>query len=183
MPTLEMKRTARLSGDGRSRYVLTREWGDGPRVTWMMLNPSKADAETDDPTVIRTIGFSKAWGFGSLAVVNLFPLRATDPKVILPRIGRTSPESNLDIGWNRTAVIEEARGRVVVAAWGARVGSLYYAKELASRAQEVATAMICLGLTADGNPKHPLYVAGATAPVIFPTGEPWARTPLDGGRQ
>src|SRR5271165_6802401 len=44
-----------------------------------MLNPSKADEATDDPTIRRCIGFARSWGFGSLAVGNLFAYRATYP--------------------------------------------------------------------------------------------------------
>lgn len=44
-------RTAVLSPCGRYRYRLDDPVDGGPRgrVVWVMLNPSKADAETDDP--------------------------------------------------------------------------------------------------------------------------------------
>jgi hypothetical protein len=54
--------TAVISDCGRYRYSLTRSWADGDnRVVFVMLNPSTADAEVDDPTIRRCIGFAKAW--------------------------------------------------------------------------------------------------------------------------
>ena len=44
-----------------------------------MLNPSKADASIDDPTLRRCIGFAKSWAFGSLIVINLFVYRSSKP--------------------------------------------------------------------------------------------------------
>ena len=74
---------AYLSDDGRYRYSLTRHvaplTGDGV-CTFVMLNPSTADATHDDPTIRRCIGFARAWGFEWLKVVNLFAYRATDPR-------------------------------------------------------------------------------------------------------
>src|ERR1035438_9318557 len=49
-------------------------------VCWIMLNPSTADAVTDDPTVRKVIGFSQCWGFSKAVVVNLIPTIATDPR-------------------------------------------------------------------------------------------------------
>ncbi|MCY7334496.1 MAG: DUF1643 domain-containing protein [Pseudanabaena sp. CAN_BIN31] len=62
------------------RYSLWREWNiDAPKLVFIMLNPSKADAYIDDPTLRRCIGFAKSWGFGSLLVINLFAYRSTKP--------------------------------------------------------------------------------------------------------
>ena len=40
---------ARLSDCGTYRYTLGRRWDDGPTATFVMLNPSTADASQDDP--------------------------------------------------------------------------------------------------------------------------------------
>ncbi len=50
-PGADVSRSAQISRCGRYRYTLDRTWGDpyGPAVYWVMLNPSTADAEVDDP--------------------------------------------------------------------------------------------------------------------------------------
>jgi hypothetical protein len=43
--------SAVLSVDGLYRYRLSRAWGRGPSLAFIMLNPSTADAGIDDPTI------------------------------------------------------------------------------------------------------------------------------------
>ena len=72
--------TAEFSPCGRFRYTLTRTWDTTlPSVAFIMLNPSVANAEDDDPTIRRCIGFAKSWGKGKLLILNLYAYRATIP--------------------------------------------------------------------------------------------------------
>lgn len=147
--------SASISDCGTYRYGLKRVWDDAkPVVAWIMLNPSTADAEQDDPTIRRCVGFSKAWGYGGLAVVNLFALRATNPKYLWLVDDPVGPENDVFIS-------EITQGRRVVAAWGA-------AARATSRAERVMMLLAhrkieCLGTTAMGHPRHPLYVQGSTS--------------------
>ncbi len=51
--------SAVISPDGFYRYSLTRVWDNlRPLVVFNLLNPSTADAERNDPTVRKTIGFA-----------------------------------------------------------------------------------------------------------------------------
>jgi hypothetical protein len=55
-----MIRTAVISEDGVYRYVLYREWDvQLPTILFIMLNPSTADGDSDDPTIRRVINFAK----------------------------------------------------------------------------------------------------------------------------
>ena len=60
-PALE--NNAVFSACGRYRYVLTRQVSAGTRpATFILLNPSTADATKDDPTIRRCVGFARRWG-------------------------------------------------------------------------------------------------------------------------
>lgn len=154
-----MLREAELSADHKYRYRLSRVWLDGPRVTFIMLNPSTADDQIDDPTIRRCINFAKNWGYGGLNVVNLYALRATDPFELWKAEDPIGPE-------NERYLAEAARsGELLVAAWGA------HAKK--ERAREVAMLpgfekLTCLRVTKDGAPSHPLYLRRSLTPI------PWS---------
>jgi hypothetical protein len=144
--------SAVISPCGKYRYLLERKWSIGlPCVTWIMLNPSTADAEKDDPTIRRCIGFSKAWGYGSLYVVNLFAWRATDPSELKRVLRPVGPENDHYIG--RAA----ANCKEIVAAWGAH-GSFQDRDKVVLNLLK-GFGITALSLTTKGSPGHPLYLA------------------------
>ena len=159
--------------DGQYRYSLTRQWSSGPRVCWIMLNPSTADADQDDPTIRRCIGFSRTWGFGELVIVNLFALRATNPRELKRHVDPVGAGNEREIGMaSRTSAL-------TVAAWGVHGAFL----QGGARARARLGSRIChLGLTRDGHPRHPLYLRGDTRPVRWESGTQtmYARLPCDG---
>lgn len=82
-----------ISPDGVYRYRLDRELPTqletrSRTVCFVMLNPSTADADQDDPTIRRCLGFAETWGYDKLVVVNLFgypqrrPVRRTDRSAV-----------------------------------------------------------------------------------------------------
>jgi hypothetical protein len=154
--------TALLSTCGTYRYELTRGPLNRPAV-FVMLNPSTADASIDDPTIRRCRGFARAWGCGGLVVVNAFALRATNPAAL-----RTHPDP---VGPYNDAVLATlgiARPRTRHRGLGsardpARPGQ---ARPCAA-ARCGRTQPMCLGVTKDGHPRHPLYVRGATTPCLY----------------
>lgn len=150
--------TAVLSHDGVYRYELRRTWGneDGPLVCWVMLNPSTADADNDDPTIRRCISFSNRWGFDRLVVVNLFALRATDPKELKLA---SEPVGSANDATILAAALESEQ---VIAAWGAHGTHLNRAAKVTQLLTGTADplALWCLGITNKGAPRHPLYVPG-----------------------
>lgn len=150
---------AYVSADGVYRYWLTRVWNDAlPLLPWVMLNPSTADHMNDDPTIKRVCGFSHREGFGGALVMNLFALRATDPAVMLDSADPIGPEN---AEW-----LTEMVGRQVAApapimcGWGANAGVAGFS--WAAGARSLGAQLVCLGRTAEGHPKHPLYLSGDT---------------------
>ena len=150
---------------GRFRYSLSR-WWEAPdatnrQLTWIMLNPSTADAALDDPTIRRVVGFTRAYGYPRAEVVNLFAYRTASPAHLWGRVCDIRGAENRS--YLRAAVL---RGSRVVVAWGAaRDPRLDQAVEdlrsiFASAPQRCRP--VCLGMNQDGSPKHPLYLRGET---------------------
>ena len=90
-------RTADVSACGDYRWSLGRRWAEGPCLAWLMLNPSRADAEGDDPTLMRVTAFSRRWGYGSLRVVNLYPFRSPHPRAVPRPYGRRRSMPGFDL--------------------------------------------------------------------------------------
>ena len=156
-------KTARLSDCGAYRYVLSRTWDAAlGRCLFVMLNPSTADALSDDATIRRCVNFSRAWGYGALRVVNLFALRSTDPKHLYKHPDPVGPDNA------RTISAEAADASLVVIAWD---NHGVYKGRGATVYQELfrsGCAVHCLGLTGLGEPKHPLRLAATTRPILYP---------------
>lgn len=156
--------TARITPDGKYRYFLTRYWGQillpEQRVTFVMLNPSTADATTDDNTIRRCIGYAKRWGFDGMAAVNLFAYRSPNPADLLHVDDPVGPENAEQIKfWCRKAGL-------VVAAWGASYpkGASYYVSQQGQMLRRKFRAKV-LGTTSKGDPRHPLYLPNDREPV------------------
>ena len=111
-----LRRSAAISSCGTYRWWLRRRFtrgGSEKAVCFLMLNPSTADAERDDPTIRRCMGFARAWGYSVLEVRNLFAWRATHPRELLTATDPTGgPRGDREL----RAV---AKADLVVAAWGA----------------------------------------------------------------
>lgn len=154
--------TAVLSSDQARRYLLTRRWDDGPLMAWLMLNPSTADARTDDATIARCARRARNLGaFGGIAVVNLFSLRATDPRELRDCPDPVGPANDsFVIRTCRTAVL-------VVVAWGAHGAYLRRGAEVTELLTRAAIEPFCLGVTTGGQPRHPGRMAYAAALVPF----------------
>jgi hypothetical protein len=169
---------ARFSMDRRMRYRLARSLTDAPivvrdsmvectrGVTFLMLNPSTADAFQLDPTVRRCFGFAREWGADVLQVVNIFALRATDPRDLYEPDADIG-DDHLNDGEILAACIGDGVVRVV-GAWGAHGALRDRGRRVLRRLARFSVQLEHLGLTKDGHPKHPLYLKATTRPEIWP---------------
>lgn len=121
-----------------------------------MLNPSTADATSDDPTIRRCTGFARARGFGGLRVLNLFALRCTDPAEMKGAPDPVGPQN--DVFLRNAFARSVSEGSPVIAAWGVHGIHLLRDDAVRALAAECGVKLMCLGATKDGHPRHPLYV-------------------------
>lgn len=155
-------RAAVLSDDGLYRYVLHRWWGSGEnRLTFVMLNPSTADARVDDPTIRRCIGFARTLGYDGIRVANLYAFRATKPADLWRAEEPTGGDRNDDL---LRELLRQGRRQPVIAAWGANARPERVAEFMSWHGSEHVQA---LGLTKAGAPRHPLYLRADAVPVPY----------------
>jgi hypothetical protein len=125
-------------------------------MVWVMLNPSTADADVDDPTIRRCINFAKREGCGSIEVINLYALRTTKPEHLLDHPDPVGPGNRA--WWD--VVLGRQGLHSVVAAWGAGASELRLPPSTNHGCYHPGWQ--CLGHTKAGFPRHPLYVKAAT---------------------
>ena len=150
-----MRREAVISRCGLFRYELRRIWNEQlPMLVVCMLNPSTADAERDDQTILTLIHFARLWGFGGLLIVNLCAFRSSHPTDLLTAADRFGPnnENHLRLAMSYAA---ERGGRLLVG-WGNDGERFANVRWFMERAQQRGIELVCLGTTDSGAPKHPM---------------------------
>jgi hypothetical protein len=162
-----IKGTAKFGGQNQEyRYSLTRTWEESkPNALFVLMNPSEATPDIDDPTVAKCCRFAQAWGYGGIVVANTFAYRCTDQKRLLEVPDPIGPD-------NDQHIVEMAKkAAVVVFAYGKPKH-----KQLRSRGADLARLLIAkanvqphfLRLLKDGStPEHPLYLPETLKPVLW----------------
>ena len=155
-----MQKGAQFSPDRIYRYALWRTWDEDKGLLLVIgLNPSTADENVDDPTIRRCVDFAHRWGFGGLYMLNLFAFRATDPKELLDTPDPVGPENDEFLRmYSRSA-------GDVMAAWGTH--GVWFTR--GARVCELLgkESLFVLGLTQNGQPRHPLYMPRVTRPQLW----------------
>lgn len=152
----------------RYRYTLEHDATDmfsisAGYVAWIGLNPSIADERRLDRTLTKILGFTRQLGLQRFVMLNLFALVSTDPKAMRKH---SDPVGAL----NDDHILRTCRdASEVVCCWGNDGLHL-------GRADKVLELLApfdlkCLGITAENQPRHPLYLFGETRIQAY-TGNP-----------
>lgn len=145
---------------GTYRYGLERLWREtpGPVLLWVMLNPAKADERRNDPTIERCQRRAQAMGFGGMRIANIFAFRAPTPAELRRAETPVGPENDaLLLRWH-------AEAGMTLAGWGMHGAHMGRGPQIAA---QLIGAVHVLGLTRDGHPRHPLYVAYSQQPRLW----------------
>ncbi|MDJ0506412.1 MAG: DUF1643 domain-containing protein [Nostocales cyanobacterium LE14-WE12] len=166
---IDMEKDVKFDDDIRRkyRYLLWCRWDETlPQVTFIMLNPSKADENEGDYTLTRCINFTQSWKkYGSLELVNLFAYRATYPTELGEVDDPVGPDNDHYIK------LATQRADLIVLAWGVGANKHTIIK---NRDKEVLSLIsgqqpiYCLQLTNEGHPRHPRGLRKNLKPIIFP---------------
>lgn len=149
------------------RYTLERYWAPVPTryCMFLMLNPSTADDENDDPTITRCINFAQAWGYDGLYVGNLYAYRATLPGHMWHewRQGKDIIGPSNDTWLRKLA----RRSETIIAAWGSQAEEerVWYVRVLLNLTRP--TPLHYLQLCNNGMPSHPLYLKKDLTPKLW----------------
>jgi hypothetical protein len=156
--------------DYRYRYRLERILPtEGRTAAVLMVNPSKAGADLNDPTVGKLLGFAERLSISRIIVGNEFALCSTDIKGLRTAKDPIGPDNDKHL----EQIMRDADVHIV--AWGARAKLPEVLRkrwiEVVRIADRVGCKLHCIGTNADGHPKHPL-MTGYDVPMTEWT-VPW----------
>ncbi len=161
-PSAPVVSAAIFSPDFVYRYALSRYWGgEGETekiVNFVMLNPSKAAHNLDDPTVRGCRRRAQKWGYNGIVVTNLFGLRSTDPAGLRTVLDPVGPINDRLI----KAIAEECD--LVVCAWGSEPFATSRRSVVENMLRDAGVELHALRLSTAGIPWHPLYLPGDLTP-------------------
>lgn len=147
-----------LSADELHRYLLWWVW-DWTLPLWLflMLNPSKATHQREDPTVLRQAIRAHRNGAGGVLIGNAGALRETDRLKALKSEDIIGPDNQF---WLMHAATVADKIIVAHGPDAAKFGG----DRLIRRATE-GRQLYALKITAGGHPGHPLYI-GYDQPLL-----------------
>lgn len=154
-----------FNNDNKYRYALWRFWnyskavkGDARAVMFIMANPSIAGKFSDDPTIIKCAKFAQNWGYDGMFIGNLFAVVDTH------WIKTNNPTERIGADNDYWLSTMANSSSIHVAAWGFLGG---YHPERANAVRLMMPELYHLGLSKDGQPKHPLYLPAYMQPILW----------------
>jgi hypothetical protein len=150
---------AGISSCEEYRWWLWRCWDPSkPLCIWIMMNPSTADWQKNDPTIGKVIRYCQRWGYGGVLVLNIYAYRSSKPEGIQGRVGHRNN------WWIVTMFSFAKRKRLkVICAWGASH------KERGDEVRRLAVSaklkLWCVEMAKNGEPKHPRWLSEDAIPM------------------
>lgn len=163
-----MDKSAIISPCGRYRYLLERRWRPGNlSVLFVMLNPSTADSDKDDPTLRKCIKYAQSFGYDHLSVTNLFAWRATDPRALPSDAAMAiGPDNDIhlrEVLTGTSTITVTPAPSLVICAWGTKGTKWGRDKEVLALIRQYHQPS-ALWVTDQGHPAHPLYLPNDVNP-------------------
>lgn len=147
--------SAILSACGSYRFRLERSVQPfGKVAAGFMVNPSRADAKTDDHTIRKWFGFSRVLHFRRFIIGNKFAFRATDVNALKTAADPIGPGNDQHI----EQIMRDADVHIV--AWGPLAKLPKHLRkrwlDIVLTAELIGCPLYCFGTAQDGQPLHPL---------------------------
>lgn len=158
-----------ISPCGLYRPLLLRQWDEAKSLcSFGGVNPSTADADLDDATVRKWIGFATRLGFGGFVAWNNFDYRSTDVKQ-LGKVGEPISDVN-----DMAITLALQKCEKNFAGWGSETKVparlRYRFREVERLAKSLGVSLYCIGKTNAGNPRHALMTAYSTPVELYMEG-------------
>lgn len=141
-----IEKSAKFSDDCKYRYLLSRKWDSSgsPFAMCIGLNPSRADNDKDDATIIILSKALRSLGYSGFFMCNLYALISPDPKDL-----SACPDPIRDN--DRWLDFAAVHSRDVIFCWGNFKQAVYRASKMKQRFPEA----YCFGKNQNGSPWHP----------------------------
>ena len=159
----EDQKGAVISHNGLFRYNLWRYKSSMDPfnvIGFIMLNPSTADADNDDPTIRRCLTRALKMGYSGIQVGNLYAYRTPNPQHL--------KEAGYPIGSENDMYLRLLANdtKKIILGWGNNAPD-ERAKEVIEMIRLINPSIYHLGLTKSGQPKHPLYIGYDIEPTRY----------------
>jgi hypothetical protein len=149
----------KTTDDDKSRFYLGEE---GSKVlVFCGLNPSTATKEKSDTTISKVKQYAKNYGYDSFLMINLYPLRSTDPGKLPIELDEKLHLENIR---NIKRILKYYKQSDLLVCWGNNIKDRKYLRKcfanIWSETKEFFRGVYRIGdLTKTGEPRHPSRAA------------------------
>ncbi len=132
-----------------------------PMLLWVLMNPSVANLDHSDTTLIKTGAYARTWGFGGQLIGKVHAYRATKSVDMLKIDDPVGSE-------NDKSILKMAKqSKMIVLAYGRPPKKLSERGIYVANLLEKTYDLHYLKLNSDGSPRHPLYLKQNLQPQKF----------------